>query len=46
MNFKKYTKADLISKIKSTQAKLDNRVNKTGKEYSIVIQIKNYFSQI
>jgi hypothetical protein len=49
MNFKKYTKAELISKIKSSQEKLDNKfnnLNKIGKEYSIIIQIKSYFSQI
>jgi hypothetical protein len=49
MNFKNYTKAELISKIKSSQEQLDNKINKLnkiGKEYSIIIQIKSYFSQI
>jgi hypothetical protein len=52
MNFKKYTKAELISKIKSSQEQLDNKLNKLdklnkiGTEYSIIIQINSYFSQI
>jgi hypothetical protein len=49
MNLNKYTKAELISKIKSSQEQLDNKINKLnkeGKEYSIIIQINSYFSQI
>jgi hypothetical protein len=49
MNFKKYTKAELISKIKSSQEQLENKINKLNKigtEYSIIIQIKSFFTQI
>jgi hypothetical protein len=42
MNLNKFTKAELISKMKKQQSKNDN----LGKEYSIIIQIKSYFYQI
>ena len=46
MNFKKYTKAELISKLESKISNLNNKNNSNNIKNSLIIQIKTYFSQL
>ena len=45
MNLKKYTKADLISKIENFQNKMNSKSTRTNSKF-LINQIKVYFSQI
>jgi hypothetical protein len=48
MNLNKFTKTELISKIKNIESKKDSKPSLTGKNHSknILNVINNYFSQI